>query len=94
MLREPKSLQTCCRIKSGVLLVERRDISLIDAPPRAHAAIRQLKLHLFLPVEPTLYLLLPNRTTTMGESIMLPWRKCKKLPMLSLVYFLSMTLLQ
>jgi hypothetical protein len=74
--------------------VERRDISLIDAPTHTHASIHQLQLHLFLPVVPALHLLLPSRTTTMGESIMLSWKKRKKLPMLSLVCFSSMTLLQ
>jgi hypothetical protein len=93
MLREPKLLWTCCRLKGGVLLVERRVISLTDAPTHAHTSTRQLQLHLFLPVEPTMFLLLPSRTMPVGESIMLLWRKLKKLLMLSLVCFSSTTLL-
>jgi hypothetical protein len=94
MLREPKLLQTCCRLNGGVLLVERRVISLTDAATHTHTSTRQLHLHLHLPVEPTLFLLLPSRTTLVGESTMLPWKKHKKLLMLPLVCFSSTTLLQ
>jgi hypothetical protein len=74
--------------------VERRVILLTDAPTHTHASTRQLQLHLFLPREPTLFLLLPSRTTPIGESIMLMWRKSKKLLTLSLVCFSSTKLLQ
>jgi hypothetical protein len=66
----------------------------IDAPIHALVSIILLWLHLPLPMEPTLFLLLPSRTTLMGESIMWLWKKCKKLLILSLVCFSSMTLLQ
>jgi hypothetical protein len=52
------------------------------------------QLHLPLPVEPILFLLLPSRTTPVGESIMWLWKKHKKLLILSLVCFSSMTLLE
>jgi hypothetical protein len=80
MLREPKLLWTSCRLKGGVLLVERRVILLTDAPTRAHMSTRQLQLHPFLPVEPTLFLLLPSRTTLMGESIMWLWKEAQEAP--------------
>jgi hypothetical protein len=65
-----------------------------DAPIRSLTLISQLQLHLPLPVEPTLYLLPPSRTMPDGESTMMLWRKPRKLQMLSLVCFLSTTLLQ
>jgi hypothetical protein len=95
MLREPKLLRTCCGLNEGVLLVESRIISLTNAPTHAHVSTRllQLHLHLPLPVEPTLFLLWPCRSTLVEESTMLPWKKHKKLLMLSLVCLSSMTLL-
>jgi hypothetical protein len=75
----------------GATTVERRDIIPTDAPIRALVLIRLLLLHLPLPVEPTLFLLLPNKTMLMEESTMLLWRKPRKLLMLSLVCFSSMT---
>jgi hypothetical protein len=74
--------------------VVKRDITPTDAPIHALMLINPLQLHLSLPVEPTLFLLLPSRATPVGESIMWLWNKRKKLLMLSLVCFSSMTLLQ
>jgi hypothetical protein len=66
--------------------VVRRVILPISAPIRALALLNSLHLH--LPVEPTLFQLLPSRTMHVEESTMLLWRKPKKLQMLSLVFFL------
>jgi hypothetical protein len=66
-----KLLRTCCRLNIVVLLVGRRVISLTDAPIRTLVLIRLLQLHLPLPMEPTLFLLLPSRTMFMGGSIVL-----------------------
>jgi hypothetical protein len=65
-----------------------------NAPIHVLALVRQLHLYLHLPVEPTLFLLLLSRTMHVGLSTMLLCRKPKKHRMLSLVCFLSMTLLQ
>jgi hypothetical protein len=67
----PMLLQTCCRMNGDALPVERRVISLTDAPTHPHAPTYQLLLHLPLPVEPTMFLLLPSRTMFMGRSTML-----------------------
>jgi hypothetical protein len=72
----------------------KRGITPTDAPIHTLMLISPLQLHLALPVEPTLFLLLLSKTTPVGESIMWPWKKRKKLLMLSLVCFLSITLLQ
>jgi hypothetical protein len=48
----------------------KRDITPTNAPIRALVLISPLQLHLPLPVEPTLFLLLSIRTTPVGESIM------------------------
>jgi hypothetical protein len=74
--------------------VERKTILLTDAPIRILTLFSHLQLHLSLPVEPTLLLLLPSRTMLEDESNMSLWRKPRKLQMLSLVYFSSMPLLQ
>jgi hypothetical protein len=55
----------------GATTVERRDIMPADAPIRALMQIRLLQLHLPLPVEPTLSLLLLRKTMLVGESTML-----------------------
>jgi hypothetical protein len=67
----------------SVVLVERKVILPIDAPIHAHTRIILLQLHLPLPVEPTLFLLLLGKTMHVGESTMLLWRKPKKLQALS-----------
>jgi hypothetical protein len=87
----PKLPKTRYKLIVGATTVERRDIIPTDAPIRALVLIRLLLLHLPLPVEPTLFLLLPNKTMLMEESTMLLWRKPRKLLMLSLVCFSSMT---
>jgi hypothetical protein len=94
MFRGPKLLETQCRLNGSSMLVERKVILPIGAPIHARALIIPLQLHLPLPVEPTLFLLLLGRTMLMGESTMLPWRKSKKLLMLSLICFSSTPLLQ
>jgi hypothetical protein len=63
----------------GATNVVKRNITPTNAPIRALVLISPLQLHLPLPVEPTLFLLLPSRTTPMGESIMWSWKKHKKL---------------
>jgi hypothetical protein len=60
--------------------------STLSTNPRQH-------LHLPLPMEPILFLLLPSKTMLTRESTILPWRNPKKLLMLSLVCFSSMSLL-
>jgi hypothetical protein len=61
------------------MTVERKDILLTDAPISALALFSHLHLHLPLLVEPTPFLLPPSRTTPDGDSIMLLWRKPRKL---------------
>jgi hypothetical protein len=90
----PKLPKTHSNLIVGATNMVKRDITPTDAPIRELMLISPLQLHLSLPVEPTLFLLLPSRTMPMGESIMWPWKKHKKLMMLSLVCFSSMTLLQ
>jgi hypothetical protein len=94
VFREPKLPKTRNKLTVSAIAVVNRDITLIDAPIRALMSVSQLYLHLPLPVELTLFLSLPSRTTLVGESIMWLWKKRKKLLMLSLVCFSSMTLLQ
>jgi hypothetical protein len=60
----------------GVFLVGIRVISLTDAP--IHAPVLIKLLHLPLPVDPILFLLLPSGTMFMGRSTMLVWRKPRK----------------
>jgi hypothetical protein len=55
--------------------MRRRVISLIDAPILAPVLIRLLHLHLPLPVELILFLLLPSKTVFVGRSTMLLWKK-------------------
>jgi hypothetical protein len=76
----------------GATTVVKKDITPTDAPIHALVLISPLQLHLPLPEVPTLFLLLPIRTTPVGESIMWSWKKHKKLLMLSLVCFSSTTL--
>jgi hypothetical protein len=94
MFRGPKLLRTHYRLIGGVSLVERRDNLLIDAPTHFLALISQLELHTPLPVEPTPFLLPTSRTMPKGGSIMLLWRKPRKLQMLSLLCFPSTPLMQ
>jgi hypothetical protein len=61
----------CCMINGDVLLMGRRVISLTDAPSHAPMLIRLLQLHLPLPMEPILFLLLLSRTMFMGRPTML-----------------------
>jgi hypothetical protein len=91
VFRGHKLSKTHYKLIVGATTMERRDIMPIDAPIRTPMLIRLLLLLLPLPVEPTLFLLLPSRIMLMGESTMLLWRKLR---MLSLVRFSSMTLLQ
>jgi hypothetical protein len=56
----------------------RRVISLTDAPIRTPVLIRPLLVHLALPMEPILFLLLPSRTMFVGRSTMLLWKKSMK----------------
>jgi hypothetical protein len=90
----PKLPKTRYKLIVGATTVEKRGIMPTDAPIRAPVPIRLPLLHLHLLVEPTLFLLLPNRTMLMGESTILLWRKPRKLRTWSLVCFSSMTLLQ
>jgi hypothetical protein len=91
---EPSYPRTHSKLIVGATTVVKRDIMPINALIRTLVLISPLQVHLPIPMEPTLFLLLPSRTTLMGESIMWPWKKHKKLLMLSLVSFSSMTLLQ
>jgi hypothetical protein len=93
VFRGPKLPKTHRMRIVGATIVVKRDITPTDAPIHAPMLISPLQLYLPLPVEPTLFLLLPSRTMPIGESIMWPWKKRKKLLMLSLVCFLSTTLL-
>jgi hypothetical protein len=68
--------------------VERRVISLTDAPTHAHASTHQLQVHMFLPMEQTLFLLLPSKTTPVGESIMLLWKNAQEAPDVVISMFL------
>jgi hypothetical protein len=94
VFREPKLPTTRNKLTVGAIAVVNRDITPIDALICALVSISLLLLHLPLPVESTLFLLLASRTTPVGESIMWLWKKRRKLLMLSLVCFSSMTLLQ
>jgi hypothetical protein len=94
VFRGPKLPKTYCKLIVGATTMERRDLTPVDAPIRAPVLLRRLLLHLPQPVEPTQFLLLLSKTMLMGESTMLLWKKPRKLLMLSLVCFLSMTLLQ
>jgi hypothetical protein len=92
MLRGPKLLKTYLQLIGSAMPAVRRIILPISAPIRALVLLNSLHLH--LPVESTLFLLLPSRTMHVEESTILLWRKPKKLQTLSLVCFSSMTLLQ
>jgi hypothetical protein len=71
VFRGSKLSKTRCKLIVGATTMERRDIIPTDVPICALVLIRLLLLHLPLPVEPTLFLLLPSRTMLMGESTML-----------------------
>jgi hypothetical protein len=75
VFRGPKLPKTCSKLIVGATTVVKRDITPTDAPIRALMLISPLQLHLPLPVEPTLFMLLPSRTTPVGESIMWVWKK-------------------
>jgi hypothetical protein len=68
--REAKLPKTYNKLIIGAIAVVNRDITPIDAPICALVSINLLYLHLPLPVEPTLFLLLPSITTPVGESFM------------------------
>jgi hypothetical protein len=87
MFRGPNQLRTQYRRSESAMLVVREVTTPTNAPIRAPALLRQLCLHLRLPMEPTLFLLLLSRTMLMEESAMLLWRKPKKFRTLSLVCF-------
>jgi hypothetical protein len=91
---EPKSFRTCCRLKRGVLLVERRVISLTDAPTHAHASIRQLQLHLFPTRIANSVPVATKQNYACGRVNHVAVEEAKKLLMLSLVCFSLMILLQ
>jgi hypothetical protein len=59
--------KTCSKLIIGATTVVKRDITPTDAPIHALMLIRLLQLHLSLPVEPTLFLLLPSKTMPVGE---------------------------
>jgi hypothetical protein len=61
VFREPKLPKTHNKLIVGAITVVNRDITTIDAPIRALMSISSLQLHLPLPVEPTMFLLLPSR---------------------------------
>jgi hypothetical protein len=90
MFRGPRLLKTYVQLIGCAMPMVRRVILPISAPIRALALLNSLHL----PVEPTLFLLLPSRTMHVGESTMLLWRMTKKLQTLSLVCFPSKALLQ
>jgi hypothetical protein len=69
MFRGPKLPKTRCKLIVGATTVVKRDITPTDALIHALMLISPLQLHLPLPVEPTLFLLLPSRTKPVGESI-------------------------
>jgi hypothetical protein len=77
MFRGPKLLKTQCRLDGSAMLVERKVILPINAPICVHARISPLPLHLPLPMEPTLFLLMLGKTILVGQSTMLLWRKTK-----------------
>jgi hypothetical protein len=70
VLREPKLPKTRKKLIVGAITVVNMDITPIDAPIHAPVTVSLLQLHLPLPVELILFLLLPIKTTPMGESIM------------------------
>jgi hypothetical protein len=79
MFRGPKLLKTHCRLNGSAMYVERKAILLTGALIHYRTLISQLHLHMSLPVELTLYQLLPGKTTLEEESTMLLWRMPRKL---------------
>jgi hypothetical protein len=69
VFREPKLSKTRNKLIVGAIIVVKRSITPIDAPIRALVSISPLQLHLSLPVKPTLFLLLPSRTTPVGVNL-------------------------
>jgi hypothetical protein len=64
VFRGPKLPKTHCELIMGAIIVERRDIMPTDAPIHTPVLVRLLLLHLPLPLpmDPTLFLLLPSKT--------------------------------
>jgi hypothetical protein len=81
-----KLLRTHYKVNKTAMLVGSEVTLPANAPIHTPTLLRQL----CLPLHP----LLPSKTTSVGRSIMSRWRKPRKLQTWSLVYFLSMTLLQ
>jgi hypothetical protein len=79
VFRGHKLPKTHSKLIVGATTVVKRDITPTDAPIHALVLINPLQLHLSLPVEPTLFLLLPSKTMPVGESTMWSWKKRKKL---------------
>jgi hypothetical protein len=74
MVRGPKLLKTHRRLNGSAMLVERKVILVTNALIHYLTLISQLHIHMPLPMELTLYQLLPNKTTVEAESTMLMWR--------------------
>jgi hypothetical protein len=66
VFRGEKLPKTHSKLIVGATTVVKRDIMPTDAPIRALRLISLLWLHMPLPMEPTLFLLLPSRTTPVG----------------------------
>jgi hypothetical protein len=71
MFRGPKLLKTHHRLNGSAMPVLRKVILPTNASIHALALLRQLHLHLPLPVEPYLFLLLLGKIMLVGESTML-----------------------
>jgi hypothetical protein len=67
MFRGPKLLRTHHQLNGSAMRVDKEVTVLITAPIRVLALLRQLHLHLRLPMEPTIFLLLLSRTMLTGE---------------------------
>jgi hypothetical protein len=67
VFRGPKLPKTRDKLIVGATTMVKRDIMPTDAPMRALMLISPLQLHLPLPMETTLFLLLPSRTMPVGE---------------------------
>jgi hypothetical protein len=67
VFKGPKLPKICCKLIVGATTMVKWDIMPTDAPIHTLMLISPLQLHLPLPTEPTLFLLLPSRTTPVGE---------------------------
>jgi hypothetical protein len=74
MFRGPKVLKTHHRLNGSAMPVERKVILVTDALIHYRTLISQLHIHMPLPMELTLYQLVPDKTTVEAESTMLMWR--------------------